>query len=136
MPATLQQIQAKLAEATALRDDAEENLRLLALTEGSLSSETRCKLTAKLNGYTREVEALLKCERDLIANGRLDAETARLAESRFNASEAAGALITLPHSSDAELAPREAPRSEAAESAAPNAPPGNATPLPAAGDVF
>ena len=149
MPATLQQIQAKLAEAIALRDDAEENLNLLALTEGGLSLETRQKLNAKLNGYNREVEALMKCERELIANGRLSPEAARLietaapglhqqcAEPRFNEGRTLGAVTTPPVCYDAQEAPREAPRSEEGDSSRQNHELVFASaPLPAAGDVF
>lgn len=140
MPATLQQIQAKLNEAIALRDDAQQTHALLSLSTGGIDTTTSQTLNAKLNGYQREVELLMKCERDLIANGRLDAETARLAvtaapgapapqlqcaESRFNASEAPNAVLTPPARSGAQMTPREAPRGEVSE-----------PPLPASGDVF
>ncbi len=129
MPATLQQIQAKLAEAIALRDELAETCATLgieaAASGAGVSKATQQSLLAKLNGYHREVEALMKCERDLIAHGRLDAEAAQLAESRFNASQPEIAVLTPPQHSDAELAHREPPRSEA-----------SAPPLPASGDVF
>lgn len=125
MPATLQQIQAKLNEAIALRDDALQTQGLLALTAGGIEATTSQTLSAKLNGYQREVEVLMKCERDLIAHGRLDAETERLAESRFNAWEAISAPLSAGVDLSAQTAPREGPRSEA-----------SAAPLPASGDVF
>ncbi|WP_395737443.1 hypothetical protein [Prosthecobacter sp.] len=125
MPATLQQIQTKLAEATALRDLAAEAMPLVVAAGGAITAKIRSEHEARLNGYQREVELLLKCERDLIANGRLDAESDWLTEARFNAPGAVSAVLTPSDDCDASQAPREAPRNEV-----------SAAPLPAAGDVF
>jgi len=117
MPATLQDIRIKLAEATALRDDAADAMPLIIAAGGSITAEARRRHEAKLNGYQREVIALQKVERDLQSEQR--------AESRFNAPVTESALLTPPPPSDASQRGREGSRSEA-----------SAAPLPASGDVF
>lgn len=117
MPATLQDIQNKLAEATALRDDAADAMPLVIAAGGSITADARRRHEAKYNGYQREVEALQKLERQLLAE--------QGAESRFNASAPESALLTPPHTSEASAGHREPPRNEASAPA-----------LPAAGDVF
>lgn len=125
MPATLQQIQARLEQAQALRDDAALVMQdFIADATGSISPEMRARREARLNGYQREVELLMKIERDLVANGRAAKNDLRIL-SGFDASRPIPAAVTPSHSSDAQMAPREAPRNEA-----------SATPLPASGDVF
>ncbi len=135
MPATLQQIQARLEQALALREDAGEMVQTLALGGAGVPAEERTRHVAKLQGYQREVELLHKIERDLLSQGRAAENDLRIL-SGFDAPEAMPAAVTPSQSSDAQMAPREAPRSEA------SAPPlllsasfaGQA--LPAAGDVF
>ena len=108
----------------ALRDDAADALPAIVAAGGNIPAEVRAKHEARLNGYQREVEVLMKIERDLVANGRL-AESDLDVLSGFDASEGPNAAVTLPTAADACLAPREAPRNEA-----------GGGPLPAAGDVF
>lgn len=124
MPATLQQIQARLEQAIALRDDAADTLLAIIAAGGSITAEVRGKHEARLNGYQREVELLMKIERDLVANGKA-AENDLCILSGFDASQATSALPSASLVSDAHLAPREAPRNEA-----------SAAPLPASGDIF
>ena len=124
MPATLQQIQARLEQALALRDDAADAMPVIIAAGGSIAADVRSKHEARLNGYQREVEVLMKIERDIVANGRAAENDLRIL-SRFDAPEAASALPSASLGCDARLAPREAPRNEA-----------SSTPLPAAGDVF
>lgn len=124
MPATLQQIQARLEQAIALRDDAADALLATYALGGSITAEVRGKHEARLNGYQREVELLMKIERDLVANGKA-AENDLCILSGFDASQATSALPSASLVSDAHLAPREAPRNEA-----------SAAPLPASGDIF
>ena len=124
MPATLPQIQARLDQAIALRDDALDALPAIVAAGGASTAEVRTKHVARLQGYQREVELLQKIERDLISQGRA-AENDLLKLSRFNAPPPASAAVTPLDATDAPTAPREAPRNEA-----------SATPLPASGDVF
>jgi len=128
MPATLPQIQARLEQSQALRDELAEtaqDLQIDALAGGTaISTATQQSIQARLNGYHREVELLMKIERDLVANGKA-AENDLSVLSRFDASQAGSAAMTPSLSHGAHLAPREAPRNEA-----------SATPLPASGDVF
>jgi len=128
MPATLQQIQARLEQAQALRDDLAETAQVLqqeSLNSGvPISAATQQSISARLNGYHREVEVLMKIERDLVANGRA-AENDLCILSGFDALEGRNATETPPADCDAQKAPREAPRNEA-----------SAAPLPASGDVF
>lgn len=117
MPATLAQIQTRLEQASALRDDAADALP-------SIAPEVRAKHEARLNGYQREVELLMKIERDLVANGKAAEKDLRIL-SGFDASQPQSAAVTPPAAHDAQMAPRDTPRNEA-----------SATPLPASGDVF
>ena len=124
MPATLQQIQARLEQAIALRDDAADALPAIIAAAGSITVEVRGKHEARLNGYQREVELLMKIERDLVANGKA-AENNLCILSGFDAPQAIAALPSASLDCDAQKEPREAPRNEA-----------SAAPLPASGDVF
>jgi len=124
MPATLQQIQARLEQAIALRDDAADALPAIIAAGGSITADVRAKHEARLNGYQREVYILMKIERDLVANGRAAENDLRIL-SGFDALEAQTAAVTPPATHDAPLAPREGSRNEA-----------SAAPLPASGDVF
>lgn len=133
MPATLPQIQARLEQAIALRDDAEDVSTQMVQLGASITAEVRGKHEARLNGYQREVYILMKIERDLVADGRASENDLRVL-SRFDAPEASAAAKTPLNDQDAPLAPREAPRSDAANaSPRPNIDPAQ---LPAAGDVF
>lgn len=124
MPATLPQIQARLEQVIALRDDAAETVNALALGGDAIDVKTRTNHVAKLQGYQREVEVLIKVERDLVANGKAAENDLRVL-SRFDASQPASAAMTPPPSADAEKPPRDTPRNEA-----------SSAPLPASGDVF
>ncbi len=124
MPATLQQIQDRLEQAIALRDDAGETVNALALGGAAIDAKTRTNHVAKLQGYQREVEVLQKVERDLLSHGRAAENDLRIL-SGFDALEPETAAVTPPAPHDAQMAPREAPRNEA-----------SAAPLPASGDVF
>ncbi len=124
MPATLPQIQARLEQALALRDDAGETVQSLALGGAGVDVATRTRHVAKLQGYHREVEVLQKVERDLISQGRAAESDLRIL-SGFDASRPETATETPAMDSNAQMAPREAPRNDASEVA-----------LPASGDVF
>lgn len=118
MQVPLSQIRAKLAECEALRDDALDTVRRLALSRLDAPASERQSLVSKFDGYEREFWALVKIERELISSGRIEsvksAESADLTESRFNAPEPESAPLTPDAPSDAQMAPREAPRSETA----------------------
>ena len=124
MPATLAQIQARLEQAIALRDDAQDALPAILAAGGSSTADVRAKHAARLQGYQREVYLLMKIERDLVANGRA-AENDLCVLSGFDASPPASAAVTPHGAHDAQTAPRIAPRNDA-----------SAAPLPASGDVF
>ena len=124
MPASLSQIQARLEQAIALRDDAADALPAIIAAADSITADVCSKHAARLNGYQREVEVLMKIERDIIANGRAAENDLRILK-RFDAPQAASAAVTPTNDPEAQKAPREAPRSEA-----------SATSLPASGDAF
>ena len=135
MPATLSEIQARLEQAIALRDDAQDALPAIIAAGGSITAEVRAKHAARLQGYQREVYLLMKIERDLVANGRAAENDLRVL-SGFDASAAAPAVSTPPDAADAQMPPRIAPRNEASASPAEKAGLGFAAPLPAAGEVW
>lgn len=115
MNAALPQIQSKLAEASALRADALDTLRSLALGRMEADHETRVALVSKFDGYEREFWALVKFERELVAYGRISLSNPPLKETRFDAPGADSAVLTPSVPESAPEVPREAPRDEMAE---------------------
>jgi len=120
MNTSLSQIQAKLAEASALRSDALDTVRQLALGRLDAAPDMRLALVSKFDGYEREFQALVKVERDVIATGRspspdsaASADLADATETRFAASGAHSAAMTHPTAHSEPEPPREAPRSPA-----------------------
>lgn len=136
MPATLHEIRIQLEDAKAQHQQHSAKARKILLGLEASTLEDRLALTSQIDGFKREIEALQAIEAELIANGRAGTEMPPRTESRFNASQGVGAVITLPVSSGAQTAPREAPRIEA------RLPTPNEhelvlpAPLPASGDVF
>lgn len=125
MQVSLSQIRAKLAECEALRDDALDTVRRLALSRLDAPASERQALVSKFDGYEREFWALVKIERELIScgvattrrpgmEGDESSPLPKSAESRFNAPVPESAPVTPAAPSDAQMAPREAPRSETA----------------------
>lgn len=114
MQVSLSQIRAKLAECEALRDDALDVVRSLALSRFDASAPERQRLVSKFDGYEREFWALVKIERELISSGKAESQMPNLTESRFDAPAPESAPLTPDAPHDAQMAPREAPRSETA----------------------
>lgn len=120
MNVSLSQIQAKLAEVEALRDDALSTLRLLALGRMEADRDMRTALVSKFDGYEREFWALVKIERELIAHGRAPQNELRT-ELRSDAPPPVSAAVTPANRGDAASGPRDAREAES---------------LPPAGEVF
>jgi len=132
MQPTLSQIQAKRAEVQALRDDALDTLRRLALGRLNADAHERTALVSKFDAYEREFWALIKIERELISHGVATTRRPSMegndssplpsqgAESRFDAPLPVSAVITPPTPSDAPDANRRATPMPAAESVTEN----------------
>lgn len=121
MKASLLQVQSKLSEVAALRDDGLDTVISLALGRMESDRETRQAIVAKFKGYEREFWALIKVERELIANGRASAENSEAILSRSDASRPLSAVSTSETASDAASGPRDARET---------------SPLPPSGDCF
>jgi hypothetical protein len=104
------QIRAKLAECEALRDDALDTVRRLALSRLDAPASERQSLVSKFDGYEREFWALMKIERELISSGKAESQMPSLTESRFNAPAPLAAVPALQEDSDASSAIRGASR--------------------------
>ncbi len=136
MPASLLQIQARLEQATALRDDASETVQVLALGGEGIDVIMRQRHISKLQGYQREVTVLQKIERDIISQGRAAENDLRVL-SVFGALDATSALLSACLPSDAQMTPRETPRNDAGIPPLPKIELGFVPArLPSAGDVF